>query len=383
MAFQIISRLLKNLSGLVSWLKEEILHFFHKNKGSIKDPLICLGVISFILFSFASLGIFPSLNPNKNTTNSVPVPQKEILTANVLGFLESQKNFQGTGGEISQDNSTNLSTVQDSALVSSAMPISPWLYFEGSKEITEYEVGAGDTIRTVAASFGISPETVMWANSLSSNSTLKVGQKLVILPISGVLYRVQSGDTLSGIAKKYKGDSARIIAFNELSSDSDITIGDILVIPDGSMPATPKVIIPQIPLANNYFIFPTQGRITQGLHFYNAVDIANQCGTLIYAAAQGEVIKASITSSTSRWANRGGGSYIKILHPNGTTTYYGHVSANFVNQGDNVSQGQIIALVGGNPGTPGAGNSTGCHLHFEVGGAKNPFASYPLGYAFK
>ena len=53
---------------------------------------------------------------------------------------------------------------------------------------------------------------------------------------------------------------------------------------------------------------------------------------------------------------------------------YGHIAASFVNPGDQVSQGRIIALMGGQPGTPGAGLSTGCHLHFGVSGAKNPFA---------
>ena len=89
----------------------------------------------------------------------------------------------------------------------------------------------------------------------------------MILPLSGVLYRVQAGDTLSNIAKKYKGDSARIIVFNGLfRRESYITIGDILVIPDGIMPATPKVITPQIPLASNYFIFPPSLK-TQGNNY--------------------------------------------------------------------------------------------------------------------
>ena len=297
-----------------------------------------------------------------------------MFSASILGFLESSNNLQVQSGEATEDNSTDLSTVQDSALVSASMPISPWLWFEGSKEIIEYEVKDGDTISSIANSFGVSSETVLWANNLTSSSLLKIGQKLVILPVSGVLHRVQLGETLSEIASKYKGETARIVAFNEFPDQNDITIGDILVIPDGVMPAAPKIITPQVPLASNYFIFPTQGRITQGLHFYNAIDIANTCGAPIYAAAQGQVIKVVVTYSTSIWANRGAGSYLKIFHPNGTTTYYGHLKASFVNVGDQVSQGQIIALMGGQPGTPGAGRSTGCHVHFEVGGARNPFA---------
>jgi murein DD-endopeptidase MepM/ murein hydrolase activator NlpD len=51
----------------------------------------------------------------------------------------------------------------------------------------------------------------------------------------------------------------------------------------------------------------------------------------------------------------------------------------FVKPGDRVDVGDRIALIGGNPGMPGAGLSTGCHLHFGVIGAKNPLAKYGLG----
>ena len=91
-------------------------------------------------------------------------------------------------------------------------------------------------------------------------------------------------------------------------------------------------------------------------------------------AAGGRVLKVRLTSSTSRWAFGGAGNHITILHPNGVVTTYGHIATSFVNPGDEVSQGQIIALIGGQPGTPGAGRSTACHLHFGVSGAKNPFA---------
>ena len=133
----------------------------------------------------------------------------------------------------------------------------------------------------------------------------------------------------------------------------------------------------QIPVANGFFIFPVQGHITQGLHYYNAVDIANTCGTPIYAAAAGVVQRAVSNGGY----NGGMGNHITILHSNGTVTYYGHLMALLVKPGDQVYTGQNIALMGGAPGMAGAGDSTGCHLHFEVIGARNPLASYPVGSA--
>jgi hypothetical protein len=208
---------------------------------------------------------------------------------------------------------------------------------------------------------------LLWANNLSSKSKISVGQKLIILPVSGAIHYVKSGETLSEIAKIYKGDVEKIVSFNELSDEKDIFVGDILVIPDGIMPAS-RPQYSEIPVANSYFIVPTNGRISQGLHWYNAVDFANECGAPIFAAAGGQVQKVKYGY------NMGAGNYLTILHPNGVVTMYGHILSSLVNPGDQVSQGQIIAFVDGKPGTPGAGISTGCHVHFEVIGARNPFA---------
>jgi len=70
------------------------------------------------------------------------------------------------------------------------------------KEVEEYVVQPGDTVESVAAQFAISANTVRWANDLAQNSSLKAGQTLVILPVSGVSYVVKAGDTLSDIARK-------------------------------------------------------------------------------------------------------------------------------------------------------------------------------------
>lgn len=248
---------------------------------------------------------------------------------------------------------------------------------QGQNDIIEYAVQPGDTIASVAETYDISINTILWANSLTKNSTLKVGQTLVILPVSGLVHIVKSGDTIMQIAKKYKAKTEDIVSFNNLTSEGDIYIGDILVVPNGTMPQNTTSIGSQVPVASSFFINPTEGQITQSLHWYNAVDIANKCGTPVYAAAAGTVQRVMYGY------NAGGGNYITILHSGGIVTYYGHLMTIFAKPGDVVSVGDRIALMGGGKGMSGAGISTGCHLHFDVRGAKNPFSVYYIGSKIK
>lgn len=298
---------------------------------------------------------------------SLTASTKDALPCQGL-FAESPKNFL--------IESPGMSFLQKNSLIGVSSPITITSQTLGTvlaeedetrKEIIEYTVKSGETLSGIAENFNVSLETILWANDLSPNSLIKSGQKLIILPVSGVIYHIQKGDTLSGIAKTYEGNVQEIITFNELPGEGDIYVGDILIIPGGQMPKKLSQ-VSLTPLAESYFIFPCQGRITQGLHLFNAVDIGNKCGEPVVAAASGAVQAAG-------WA-RNAGNRITILHPNGVATYYGHLSAILVKPGQAVSTGDIIGYVGNTGYTLGA---TGCHLHFGVSGAVNFLSKYGVG----
>jgi len=99
-----------------------------------------------------------------------------------------------------------------------------------------YVVQPGDVISQIAVAFGISTNTLLWANNLSIWDYIKPGQELVILPVSGLKYKIRSGDSLEKIVKKYKGDLDKTIEFNGLPADGKIAVGTEIIIPDGKKP---------------------------------------------------------------------------------------------------------------------------------------------------
>ncbi|HSW87728.1 MAG TPA: LysM peptidoglycan-binding domain-containing protein [Candidatus Saccharimonadales bacterium] len=105
-------------------------------------------------------------------------------------------------------------------------------------EVITYTVQQRDTINSVAKKFGISTQTIMWVNNLNSQ-ILAAGQKLEILPITGIAHKVVAGDTVNSLATKYHTDKQKIIDFpgNNFSNPEthSLIVGETLIIPDGSM----------------------------------------------------------------------------------------------------------------------------------------------------
>ncbi len=107
-----------------------------------------------------------------------------------------------------------------------------------SKQVVIYETKGGETLSSIAKQFGISVNTIAWANNLPS-PTIKPGWFLKILPTDGVLYQVESNDTLPDIAEYFKGNMETIISYNGLANAEDIEAGQWVIVPDGTVPPPP------------------------------------------------------------------------------------------------------------------------------------------------
>jgi murein DD-endopeptidase MepM/ murein hydrolase activator NlpD len=237
-------------------------------------------------------------------------------------------------------------------------------------EVTTYVVQPGDNVSVIAARFGVTPDSVIWANAkLEENpDALTVGQPLYIPPVSGVLHQVTKGETIQTIAARFKAQADAIFndPFNQSIHDFKsappiLAVGGWIMVPGGSKPIVARQITrgnitaPGNALKGTANLqWPTSACISQ--YFWGrhpGLDLANSQGTAVTAADAGFVEFVG-------WDNTGYGNMILVNHGNGTLTRYAHLSAFVAQAGQSVQKGQLIGRIGT------TGRSTGPHLHFEI-----------------
>jgi murein DD-endopeptidase MepM/ murein hydrolase activator NlpD len=317
--------------------KTLIVDILYKKRGKYARPFLHFGAIS-LLFLVVALGpvIFSTEEGGKKEGSR--------------GILETANAF-----------TTDFYTLQAEEVKQ----------YRGGEVITHI-VETGETISSIANRYGLETSTVLWANNLTSSSTVKPGQELQILPIDGVRHKVKRGETIYSIGKKYSLEDTQVqvivdYPFNEFLNDEtfELATGQWLMIPGGVKPNTQVAV--QRTVVSNYtpdagaitatgnFVWPAAGRITQGYSFYHkAIDIANRSAGPILAADGGTVIIAG-------WVdNSGYGNRVVIDHGNGYVTLYAHLSVVQVKPGQRVNRGDVIGQMGS------TGRSTGTHLHFEI-----------------
>ena len=286
-----------------------------------------------------------------------------IFLAITLGPKFVQASFSG---EAVRDDAVSGATVLGVSLDSTGLVTleseKPW------NQVSEYTIKEGDTLSSLGSKFGVSIESIKWANPNINWQKMKPGVVVSMPPVTGVVYKVKTGDTVYSIAKKFQTDAQGIVDFpmNTFSDDETFALvaGQTLIVPDGVMPDEVAPTAPNIARiltpdagavsATGSFVWPGYGRITQPFRWYHkGVDIANHDGGAILAADAGTVMVAG-------WTNSGYGNHVIIDHGNGYHTLYGHLSVISVVAGQRVGRGAVIGQMGN------TGRSTGTHLHFEI-----------------
>ncbi len=275
-----------------------------------------------------------------------------------------------------------------------------------------YTVQSGDTIASISRRFGINVGTLLWANHLNSRALINPGLALRVPATSGVLVRIKSGDTIEKIAKKYAVDTEKIYEANRLTASHTLAIDDELILPGAipleNSPTTIRSTVavrsdvpisriknktldiyqeitktksdarlkpPDVRIDTNEpigrklatkLLWPTRLHVVNQYYGWKhtGIDLDGDYTDPIYASEDGVVEQAG-------WNNGGYGLMILIDHQNGLKTRYAHASKMFVNAGDTIKRGEVIAMVGT------TGRSTGTHLHYEVyrgGRRQNPLA---------
>lgn len=302
-----------------------------------------LGIIALVLIALLLSGIQLQASQQPRVYDT-PTSQEDLPVINV--------------GEGSAQNDLRLSVV-----VHTLQPK------KERRDVTQYAVKPGDNVSVIAARFGVTPDSVIWANGpLEDNpDALTVGQELLIPPVSGVLHQVAKGETIQSIAARFKADPDAIFndPFNQSVHDfktlpPQLVVDAYIMVPGGSKPIIVRKVTYSASTPSNAikgtsnFQWPTAACISQ---FYWAghpgIDLANSKGTAVVASDSGFVEYLG-------WDNSGYGNTILINHGNGAISRYAHLSAFAVDAGASVKKGQLIGRIGS------TGRSTGPHLHFEL-----------------
>ena len=347
-------------ANVVSSSDESIIFSFIKNHPGINSPLISNAQTSTILAK------------NDLLVNNRSQSQSGIILASSLD---------------SSTLHTDPTTIQDDVVVKTNPSDTENPTHAG---VTKYQVASGDTISGIAASYGISPQTIMMENKIDETTILKPGQQLTILPTTGISHTITEQDTMQAILDKYKISEDDFLNANNIESFDDLQIGAVAVIPLNSvtLPSVPKPATKFVKDESNRialkqatapedleqgpvsFIWPTPVHaITQGFSSRHiGLDISDSKTEPIYASAAGFV-------EISGYQTNGYGNTIVINHGSGFKTRYGHASELYVSAGDYVQAGQLIAKQGHTGRVRGV---TGIHLHFEI--IKNGIRVNPLLY---
>jgi murein DD-endopeptidase MepM/ murein hydrolase activator NlpD len=234
-------------------------------------------------------------------------------------------------------------------------------------DLAQHKVKQGETLEAIAKQYELKTATLMGLNPEVRNGEVKVGQTLSIPPLDGLTYRFKNEENYTTVAKKYNVRADVLFERNGCQRRPKVVFVPGAIWKPDPVPFNPA--IASRGSANPNIIFQTGGYplpyavpvtsnygwrinpVTTIWSFHSGIDLGAPFGTPVLAAKAGRVEFAG-------WGG-GYGNLIELDHGS-TGTRYAHLEAIYVAQGQSVTQGQQIGIVGS------TGRSTGPHLHFEI-----------------
>ncbi|HXQ17886.1 MAG TPA: LysM peptidoglycan-binding domain-containing M23 family metallopeptidase [Caulobacteraceae bacterium] len=279
-----------------------------------------------------------------------------------------------------------------------------------------YEVQRGDHIDALARGFSTTPDVLIDANHIRAPYRIRPGQ-IMRVPVAKA-YLARGGDTLTSVARRFSVGVDELAQLNHLSARALLRSGQEIGLPSSmrdrgaeyadSAPPTSSYMTPERPYrsyppsstvpvpsvetpprylppssssalpqpatmsdsdiaqaAHGRFVWPVRGDMmarfgAQGVGRRNdGIDIRASQGTVVKAAASGEVVYAGNQVP-------GFGNLVLIKHADGWVTAYAHLDQVDVQMKQQVAQGQPLGSVGT------SGGATEPELHFEVRFAPTP-----------
>lgn len=279
----------------------------------------------------------------------------------------------------------NIAAVQRDTAVDTILPA------RNRTNLSEYTVETGDTLFSVAARFGLLPETLLWSNRYNIGDDPHMifpGQKLVIMPVDGTLHVWSAGEGLNGVAEfyqvtpetiiNYPGNNLKMSTLGDLANPN-IEPGTMLIIPGGKGQYTdwriPRITREDPATALNVgpgacpesydgvlgtlsFTWPISTHTLSGYDYaptanHFGIDITGQIGDPVFTVDNGVVVYAG-------WNDWGYGNMVVVDHGQGWQSLYAHMSTVEVICGQEVYRGDMVGTVGD------TGMALGPHLHFEL-----------------
>jgi len=198
---------------------------------------VVIGIVGIIVLGYkAPVEASPGLNSQTvlEQSNSVDQIAAATVASSVAQTLDLsvQNNVQNLA--------VSLNAKTDLAQTDSSVLTKPQIIEKTSshKGFTSYTTTAADTVQTVATKFGVSEDTIRWANNLSVDA-IGANKQLVIPPATGVVYTIKAGDTAASLASTYQADADRIVSYNDLEL-TGLNPGTRVLIPDGVLPANER-----------------------------------------------------------------------------------------------------------------------------------------------